>query len=99
MIAVDVQLFSILRHRPDGKVRGQVTLELPDGATVADVLSELDVPDLPIVISVNDQQADSSTALHDGDEVEIIPAVAGGSLITDNLQAGDVLATMLLTGV
>lgn len=79
MITVEVRLFSILRHRPDGAVRGRLALELADGATVADVLSKLDVPDLPMVISVNDEQAGPLTALHDGDEIELIPAVAGGS--------------------
>jgi len=34
--------------------------------------------DLAIVISVNDEQADPSTVLADGDLVELIPAVAGG---------------------
>ncbi len=82
MIRVDVRLFTILRHRPDGQIRGHVSLELSEDATVADVLRELDVPaDLPIVISVNDEQADPSTTLQDGDHIELIPAVAGGSAL------------------
>jgi sulfur carrier protein ThiS len=80
MIRLEVRLFTILRHRPDGQIRGRLSLELQGGSTVADVLRELDVPDdLPIVISVNEEQSDPSTVLHDGDRVELIPAVAGGS--------------------
>ena len=78
MITVNVRLFSILRHRSGGEVRDRMVLELPDGATAADVLAELGAPDLPIVISINEQQADPSAILRDGDEVELIPAVAGG---------------------
>lgn len=79
MIRIEVRLFSILRHRSDGAVRDQLTLTLADNATVADILKEIDAPDLPLVISINDQQANSSTVLHDGDKVELIPAVAGGA--------------------
>ncbi|MFQ5596214.1 MAG: MoaD/ThiS family protein, partial [Anaerolineae bacterium] len=79
MISVDVHLYTILRHRPDGQMRGRLSLELQVDSTLADVLRELEVPDdLPIVTSVNDEQADPSTALHDGDRIELIPAVAGG---------------------
>lgn len=80
MIRVDVHLYTILRHRPDGQIQGRLSLELQDGAAVADVLRDLSVPDdLPIVISVNDEQADPSMVLHHGDRVELIPAVAGGT--------------------
>lgn len=80
MITVNVQLYTILRHRPDGQTRGRLLLELRDGATVADVLRELDVPDdLPIVIAVNDELADPSVVLRDSDSIELSPAVAGGS--------------------
>lgn len=76
---IDVRLYTILRHRPDGQILGRLSLELREGSTVADLLRQLDVPDdLPIVISVNDEQADPSVALHDGDRIELIPAVAGG---------------------
>lgn len=79
MIQVDVRLYTILRHRPDGQIQGSLTLELEDGATVSQVLQKLDVPgDLPIVISVNEQSAQPTTALHNGDRVELIPAIAGG---------------------
>jgi sulfur carrier protein ThiS len=78
MIRVNVHLFSILRHRPDGTLQNHVTLELPEGATVADVLRQLQVPELPILIEVNEQQAEETTRLQDGDKVDLIPAIAGG---------------------
>ena len=76
---IDVRLYTILRHRPDGQILGRLSLELREGSTVADLLHMLEVADdLAIVISVNDEQADPSTVLTDGDRVELIPAVAGG---------------------
>lgn len=79
MISIEVRLYTILRQRPDGQVRGRLSLELQNGATVADVLQALDVPDdLPILISVNDEHVEPSRTLHDSDEVELIPAIAGG---------------------
>jgi len=78
MIRVHVRLFSILRHRPDGSLQDSLTLELPEGATVADVLRALQAPELDVLIAVNDEQCDESAPLQDGDEVELIPAVAGG---------------------
>jgi len=76
---IDVRLYTILRHRPDGQILGRLSLELREGSTVADLLRMLEVADdLAIVISVNDEQADPSTVLTDGDRVELIPAVAGG---------------------
>jgi molybdopterin converting factor small subunit len=80
MIQVDVRLYTILRHRPDGQIRSGLTLNLADGATVAHVLQELGVPeDLPVVISVNEEHAEPITVLHDGDRLALIPAVAGGA--------------------
>ncbi len=79
MIRVDVRLYSILRHRPDGRIQGQMSLQLEDGATVADVLNALGVADdIPLLISVNDEQVERSAAVEDGDKIELIPAVAGG---------------------
>ena len=79
MMRVHVHLFSILRHRPDGSLQNSLTLELPEGATVADLLRELQAPErLEVLIAINDEQADEATPLQDGDEVELIPAIAGG---------------------
>lgn len=54
-------------------------LDLPDRSRVDDVLAALDInPELEPVISVNGMIADEGTLLGDGDEIAIIPAVAGG---------------------
>jgi molybdopterin synthase catalytic subunit/molybdopterin converting factor small subunit len=60
------------------------TIELPDGATVAELLRQLangqPAPSLRgIAVSVNADIATSAQALRDGDEVGLLPPVSGGS--------------------
>jgi molybdopterin synthase sulfur carrier subunit len=63
----------------------ELPLELADGATVADLVAELrsrggpfaDLPSDPAV-AVNRVYASSSQPLGEGDEVALIPPVAGG---------------------
>lgn len=62
----------------------EVPLELPAGATAADALAHVRqlagaerLPPKPL-IAVNQRYAKPETALKDGDEVALIPPVAGG---------------------
>ncbi len=64
--------------------KSQMELTIPDGSTVADVVRSVNgmpggtaLPPAPLV-AVNYAYAPSSRALVDGDEVAIIPPVAGG---------------------
>ncbi|CAN5851418.1 hypothetical protein BH11GEM1_BH11GEM1_14200 [soil metagenome] len=61
-----------------------VSLELPEGATVNDVLADIAarpgggvLPARPLV-AVNQRYAAPSTPVRSGDEVALIPPVAGG---------------------
>ena len=61
-----------------------VSVDLPDESTVADVLAEIGrrpggemLPQSPLV-AVNQRYAASSTRVHVGDEIALIPPVAGG---------------------
>jgi molybdopterin synthase catalytic subunit len=75
---VKVRLFAILRERAGSR---EVSLELPEGASVADALHELrDLADgLPLVMAVNREYADEDHVLEAGDELALIPPVSGGS--------------------
>ncbi len=74
---ITVRLFAGLRERA-GLARRP--LELPDGATVADVWARLDLGDEPagLLYAVNKEYAAAATALSEGDEVALIPPVSGG---------------------
>jgi sulfur carrier protein ThiS len=58
---------------------GTFAYEMPDGATVADLIRKLGVPvELAAVITIGDEAVHDSQALKDGDRVTVIPPVAGG---------------------
>ena len=78
---VQIRLFASLRQRAGS---GELTLELPDGALVADALEELHwlTGDVRAVLAVNREYASASTPLHADDELALIPPVSGGSLQT-----------------
>jgi molybdopterin synthase sulfur carrier subunit len=58
---------------------GSFAYEMPDGATVADLIRKLGVPEeLASVITIGDEAIDASQALKEGDRVTMIPPVAGG---------------------
>jgi molybdopterin synthase catalytic subunit len=76
---VTVLLFAALRERAG---RGTVDLDLPDGATAADVWPGLELGDEPpgLAVAVNQAYARRDTALAEGDEVALIPPVSGGAV-------------------
>ena len=61
-----------------------IGLDLPGGATVADLLARLgvnspDVESLGIAVSVNAEYAERNRVLRDNDEVGLLPPVSGGA--------------------
>jgi MoaE-MoaD fusion protein len=85
---VQVRLFAVLRERAGAD---ELKLELPDGASVADALSELrGITDgLRVVMAVNQEYADPELALQPGDELALIPPVSGGSTGTLHVRVTD----------
>ncbi len=94
---IHVQLFSILRDclPPDANARGtsgaQATVTLPQGATLADLVTHLGIDEhlgydaaeltsrAAWQVMVSGQfEWDMGRALQDGDEVRIFPPVSGG---------------------
>jgi MoaE-MoaD fusion protein len=77
-VQVKIRLFAGLRERAGTGAR---ELELPPGATVADIWSRLDLDEEPagLLYAVNRRYADRDTELTDGDEVALIPPVSGGA--------------------
>ncbi|MGH2907993.1 MAG: molybdenum cofactor biosynthesis protein [Solirubrobacteraceae bacterium] len=75
---VTVRLFAGLRERAGA---GEVTVELPDGARVADALRAVGeiTAGFPVVMAVNREYADEARPLHAGDELALIPPVSGGA--------------------
>ncbi|NWF80408.1 MAG: molybdopterin converting factor subunit 1 [Chloroflexi bacterium] len=85
MITIQIRLFAA--HR-DIVGRPELTLAQPAGATLGEVWAHLVVehPALArytgrLLFAVNQQFADPTTVLHDGDEVAFIPPVSGGAAV------------------
>ncbi len=63
----------------------QLTIELPEGASVRDALAQLaaahhDVREMQgtLAVAVNERYASAETSLADGDTLALIPPVSGG---------------------
>ncbi len=75
---IQVELFSILRDKLPAELKGKTSLHLTEGATLEDLLQELDIS-RKVVISVNEVQVtDHSRKLVDGEKVMIFSSVGGG---------------------
>jgi molybdopterin synthase catalytic subunit/molybdopterin converting factor small subunit len=89
-VRVTVRLFAGLRERA-----GWSTREV-EAATVADVWPTLELGEEPagLLYAVNQEYAEHSTPLTDGDEVAVIPPVSGGSfrLVHGPIDVGAVIA-------
>jgi molybdopterin converting factor small subunit len=78
---VSVYLHTVLqRHTPQGIIR-QLEVSLPAGSDLTDLLRELQVEYDPeqIMLVVNGVMSDEHTLLADGDRVNLMPAISGGS--------------------
>ena len=76
-VNVRVRLFAGLRERAGS---GELELELPDGAVVADVWRALTLGEEPsgLLYALNRDYAERTATLAAGDEVALIPPVSGG---------------------
>lgn len=78
MLAIHLQLYSILREKLPVEAKGRADLQMEAGATVADLLDNFDIT-RRVVISVNgEHEADRSRKLQDGDEIKIFSSISGG---------------------
>jgi MoaE-MoaD fusion protein len=73
---VSVRLFAGLRERAGA---ARVEVELPEPATVADLLAALELAPRSCVAAINRQYADPGSKIEAGDEVALVPPVSGGA--------------------
>jgi molybdopterin converting factor small subunit len=80
MIAIQVKLFATLRqHYPHLGIGEPMAVELPEGATVSQLLTHLEIPEDQVkIVFVNNVIRDRDHPLADGDEVGVFPPVGGG---------------------
>ncbi len=78
---IELRLFASLRKKlPPGSPRGKCDLELPENATIAAVLTRMDIPaaSAQMVLVNGEHDRDFGRTLRDGDVLSIFPPVAGG---------------------
>ena len=107
---VEVRLFAVFRERAG---RDTLSLELADGATVADALAAAGrepglgevLKRMPVRAALNREYVDSDAPVSEGDELALIPPVSGGAtapprarITEEPLSVADVAATVSRPG-
>ena len=78
MLAIHLQLYSILREKLPEEAKGRADLQIEPGSTLSDLLGEFDIT-RRVVISVNgEHETDRTRELQDGDEIKIFSSISGG---------------------
>ncbi len=77
---VTVKLHATLRkYLPTASTDNSVAMELPEGTTVADLITRLAIPaDHAQMIVAGDQHLELSSPVRDGQEINVFPPLAGG---------------------
>ena len=66
-------------YLPKGSQGNAMLVEVPDGATVADVVDRLSIPcDHARMFVSGDEHLEAASVLRDGQELNIFPPLAGG---------------------
>jgi molybdopterin synthase catalytic subunit/molybdopterin converting factor small subunit len=76
-MVVSVRLFAGLRERAGSE---RIDVDLPEGATVADLLAAMDLAPRSCVAAINREYAGPETPIGAGDEVALVPPVSGGTV-------------------
>ena len=78
-MVVYVKLFSRFREHLPREARGEATVDVPDGATVDQLIAHLAITTRVKLITVNgERETDRNRTLYQGDAVRIFPVVVGG---------------------
>ena len=77
---ISVHLHTILQKQTEAGLIDRVQVELPAGATLADLLVALAVDLSPeaLLLVVNGRMAAPEKLLEHGDQVNLMPAISGG---------------------
>jgi molybdopterin converting factor small subunit len=73
---------AVLAHQPEGRGRRDpLTVELPQGSTLADLVAHLELPENQTkIIFVNGRAKETDHVLGSGDEIGMFPPIGGGQV-------------------
>ncbi len=80
MIEVQVRLYATLRrYRPELKLGGSLTMQVPEGTTVGELIAAIGIPpDTVRKVFSKARAVEEDHVLNDGDDVALFPPIAGG---------------------
>jgi len=78
---IQVELYATLsKYLPPGAEGRKAMVELPEGATVGDLLKHLAIPaEIAALLLVNGTHRPPETVLKDGEVIAMFPPLAGGT--------------------
>ena len=80
MIKITVHLHTILqRQTPEGMV-SRIEVSLQPGSTLEDLIEKLEISLAPdgLLLALNGRLTEPAQVLHEGDQVNLMPAISGG---------------------
>lgn len=79
-MVVTVHLHTILQRETAEGLQRQLDVTMAPNSTLAELLDHLEVELAPdaLLLAVNGRTADLDQVLSDGDEIHLMPAIAGG---------------------
>jgi sulfur carrier protein ThiS len=83
---INVTLYGILREKRAKETRGKISLSMPEGSKISDVLQILNIPPHIYCVHNGNPQRDYQTILQDQDEISFVPPIGGGTLETKTME-------------
>ena len=77
MMEIHLTLHGILRDYLPPKLRGKTTLDLPDNATIAQVVNQLQIKQ-NVSAAINGSEVETDHILQDGEDLHLFRFIAGG---------------------
>lgn len=79
-LKVSIHLHTLLQKRTEKGLQSHFLVEVKPGARLEDLIRQFDleIDRKHTLLVINGQFAELGTALQDGDEIHIIPAISGG---------------------
>ena len=77
---INVHLHTVLQRQVPGGARPSLEMELPEGASISDLIAALPFAADPhnLLLVVNGRTANLDHVLQPDDQVDLIPAISGG---------------------
>ncbi|GAB4435470.1 MAG: hypothetical protein Kow0031_17210 [Anaerolineae bacterium] len=77
---VTARLHATLRRATPNGLQNRVSVELPENATIADLLAALAIDASPehVMLLIDHRRVTPAQPLADGDEVQLFPPISGG---------------------